>query len=340
MRITRDTLLRIARETAEQRAKISRRLICIYLVGSCLSDDPLLGGATDIDLVIVHDSEPLEPREMVRLSDEIHLDISHYSEAVFHQPRQLRTHPWLGPFIYNKPLVLYDSRHWFDYIQAATGAQFLQPEYVLARARALAGNARQEWSNLTFNPSPDHRRRVVGFLRALENAGNAFAVLTGSPLTERRFLLELPRRAAALGRPQLSSNLSALLAGEVEVSDDTWQNWMRHWDEAFQQVSSQETFPTRLHPCRSTYYSRAASALWEGNPGAAFWLLMRTWTLSVAHVPADSPVILPWQETCQMVGLDRNHFSARLEALDAYLDQVEETLDAWGENHGVIPSQE
>ncbi|GAP08284.1 hypothetical protein ATHL_03186 [Anaerolinea thermolimosa] len=340
MRITRDTLLRIARETAEQRAKISRRLICIYLVGSCLSEDPLLGGTTDIDLVIIHDSEPLEPREMVRLSDEIHLDISHYSEALFRQPRQLRTHPWLGPFIYNKPLVLYDSRHWFDYIQAATGAQFLQPEYVLARARALASLARQEWSNLAFAPSSDHRRRVVGFLKALENAGNAFAVLTGPPLTERRFLLELPRRAAALGRPQLSASLSALLAGEVEVSDDVWQSWMRHWDEAFQQVSSQETFPTRLHSCRSAYYSRAASALWEGNPGAAFWVLMRIWTLSVAHVPADSPVILPWQETCQMVGLDRNHFASRLEALDAYLDQVEEILDAWGENHGVIPFQE
>ena len=58
MRLTRETLIKIARDTAEQRVQISRRIICIYLVGSVLSDSPLLGGTTDIDLIIIHDSEP------------------------------------------------------------------------------------------------------------------------------------------------------------------------------------------------------------------------------------------------------------------------------------------
>jgi hypothetical protein len=337
MRITREILLKIARDTAAQRAKVSRRLICIYLVGSCLTDEPLLGGTTDIDLVVIHDSEPLEAREIVRLSDEIHLDISHYSQDLFRNPRHLRVDPWMGPFIYNKPLVLYDSGHWFDYNQAATGAQFLHPDNTLARSRSLASAARQAWMDLSFNnTSGDHRRRVYGYLKALENAGNAAASLNGLPLTERRFMVQFPLRAAALGKPELSAGLVALLAGEVEVSDETWEAWLRSWDQALQDASKSENCPPRLNLARSSYYTRAASALWEEHPTAAFWLLMRTWTLAVYHLPADSPAILPWQEACRTASLDKSHFAQRLEALDAYLDSVEEMLDEWAEKNGVV----
>src|SRR5512146_1969612 len=128
MRITRDNLIKIAHDAANQRVKISRRIICIYLTGSCLTEDPLLGGTTDIDLVIVQDGEPVQPREVLRLTDEVHLDISYYAQEMFHQPRHLRTDPWLGPFIYNKPMLLHDTAHWFDYTQASTGAMFLHPD--------------------------------------------------------------------------------------------------------------------------------------------------------------------------------------------------------------------
>jgi len=337
MRITRDILLKIARDTATQRAKVSRRLVCIYLVGSCLTDEPLLGGATDIDLVIIHDSDPLEPREIVRLSEEVHLDISHYSQETFRHPRHLRVDPWLGPFIYNKPLVLYDSGHWFDYNQAATGAQFLHPDNTLARSRSLANAARQSWMDLSFNSAgSDHRRRVYGYLKALENAGNATASLIGLPLTERRFMVQFPQRAAALGKPDLSAGLVALLAGEVEVSDETWEGWLRSWDQALTDASRIENCPPRLQPARASYYTRAASALWEEHPTAAFWLLIRTWTLAVYHLPADSPAILPWQEACRVASLDKAHFGQRLEDLDRYLDAVEENLDQWAEKNGVV----
>jgi hypothetical protein len=336
MRITREILLKIARDTAAQRVKISRRLVCIYLTGSCLTEEPLLGGTTDIDLVMIHDSDPLEDREIVRLSDEVHLDISHYSQELFHQPRHLRSHPWLGPILYNKPLVLWDSGHWFDYTQAATGAQFLSPDNILSRARSLAEDARQNWMTLSFNPVLDHRRRVYGFLKALESAGNAIASLSGVPLAERRFMIQFPQCAQALGRPDLSAGLVALLSGEVEVGDETWAGWLGSWDQALQSAAQIEKCPPRLNPARRTYYARAATALWEEHPTAAFWLLMRTWTLAVYHLPPDSPSILPWQEACRTAGLDKAHFSARLEALDHYLDSVEETLDLWGQKNGVV----
>ena len=82
MRLTRETLIKIARDAANQRARVSRRIVCIYLTGSVLGDTPLLGGTTDIDLIVIHDSDPIQPREVVRMSDEIHLDIGHYSQDV------------------------------------------------------------------------------------------------------------------------------------------------------------------------------------------------------------------------------------------------------------------
>jgi hypothetical protein len=337
MRITREILLKLARDTAAQRARVSRRLVCIYLVGSCLTEEPLLGGTTDIDLVVIHDSDPLQPREVQRLNDEISLDICHYSQDLFRQPRHLRVDPWMGPFIYNKPLVLYDSGHWFDYNQAAVGAQFLQPDNILARSRSLADAARQTWMALSFDQQPgDQRRRVYSFLKALENAGNAVASLNGLPLAERRFLTELPQRAAALGRPELSGGLVSLLAGEVEVEDETWESWGHSWEAALQAVGTLEDCPPRLLPARKDYYTHAAATLWEEHPTAAFWLLIRTWTLAVCHLPEDSPAILPWQEACRAAGLDKGHFAQRLEALDAYLDGMEELLDAWAEKNGVV----
>ena len=71
MRLTRDTLIKIARDSALQRAKVSRRIICIYLTGSVLEETPLLGGTTDIDLIIIQDSEPLQKREVSSQNDDI-----------------------------------------------------------------------------------------------------------------------------------------------------------------------------------------------------------------------------------------------------------------------------
>ena len=53
MRVTRESLIRIAKETAQERAYNDKNIIAAYLIGSLLTEDPLLGGVTDIDLVLV-----------------------------------------------------------------------------------------------------------------------------------------------------------------------------------------------------------------------------------------------------------------------------------------------
>ncbi len=340
MRITRETLLKIARDTSAERVRVNRRIVCIYLTGSLLYEEPLLGGTGDIDLFIIHDSQPTAEREVVRLSDEIHLDIAHLSQDAFLHPRQLRTHPWISPFIVSHPQVYHDSQHWFEFAQAAITSQFNQPDNVVQRGRQLAEAARRSWLDTSADPRLEPAQ-VWYFLKALEDAANAIASLAGSPLTERRFWLEFPARTLTLGRPALSESLLELLAPQP-VSDEDWQAWQPAWKDILATAGLAPDCPPRLLPARQQYYLRAAGKLRETNPAAALWILLRTWTRA-ACLLADRPTTAwessphrpVWLAALQTLGLDEAGFAGRLEALDGYLDAVEETLDDYAGQMGV-----
>ena len=95
MRVTRESLIRIAKETAQERAFNDRDIIAAYLTGSLVSSetDPMLGGTADIDIIFVHAEEPKHRREFVKLTPDFHLDISHRAKAEFKRPRELRLDP-------------------------------------------------------------------------------------------------------------------------------------------------------------------------------------------------------------------------------------------------------
>lgn len=343
MRLTRDTLIKIAKDTAAQRARVSRRILCIYLTGSALDENPLLGGTTDIDLVIIHDSEPLQPREVVRLTDEIHLDIAHYDQAVFHQPRHLRADPWFGPFIYSKPMLLHDTQHWFEFVQASTGAQFFQPDNIIQRASALSQMARQQWLDLTLQAAQQNQpQQVIAYLNILENAANALVCLTGEgkPLTERRFLLHMPTRLKELNQPALFGELLGLLLPNPPQVEAAWPTWQTGWESAYRAASARADAPVSMAPCRRLYYQHGAAALWEENHSAAVWLLLRSWARAASCLEDADPANAAWQSACAALSLDAEHLADRVEALDRYLDHCEETLDAWALANGVSQTAE
>jgi hypothetical protein len=335
MRITRETLLKTAKDTAAERARQDRRLVCIYLTGSLLQDSPLLGGTTDIDLVLVHDSDTTIEREIKRLTDEIHLDIAHLSAAVFRQPRHLRIDPWLGGYLCSNARVLFDVGHWFEFTQASVCAQFGRPEYVLQRARPLAESARPNWLDL-HNGSIAAARpgQLQAYLKSLSNAANAIACLNGAPLTERRFVINYPARAEAVGRPGLAAGLVDLFSSQP-IADDVWQSWTADWIKALQACGQLDNCPPRLQSCRLPYYVRAVETLRQEAPAGALWLLLRTWTQAISCLPQPTDMLPPWLSACAGVELDEDHFDNRLKSLDAYLDSVEETLDDWAKQMGL-----
>lgn len=338
MRINRETLLKIADNTIAQRTRRDRGILSAYLTGALLGDDFLLGGTADIDLVFIHLEAPAQAREIVRLNDEVHLDIAHYDQKEFRQARALRTHPWLGPAIfYCKPL--YDPQHFMDFTQASVRGQFHRADYVLGRARSQVERARKIWQSFVMQASEQEASgkpdpgKLGEYLRAVEHAANAIASLNGLPLTERRMLLEFPARAEALQRPGLHPAFLGML-GAPNVDAALLRAWLPDWGWAFDAVPG-EGAPARLHPHRRLYYLRAFEALLAGDqPHAALWPMLRTWTLAAGALPENVPGRMSWAETCQRLGLGGEYFDERVQALDAFLDMVEESLEKWGRENG------
>lgn len=333
MRITRDTLMKVVRDTVDKRTRANRGIMSVYLSGSLLEDDYLLGGTTDIDLVIVHsDLIPME-REIVPLTEGIHLDIAHHHHRDYRQTRQLRVHPWLGPTLF-KANVLYDPQHFMDFTQASVRGQFHRAEHIIERARPQAEHARQIWLEFyTDRPAAD-RKVLSSYLRAIDHAINGVASLTGPPLTERRFLLNFPNRAQAVGRPGLYPGLLGLL-GAPNVDTGTLQGWLPAWGRAYTAIPPEAQL-TRLHPDRRSYYEQAFQAILRSDrPEAVLWPLLRTWTHAVGVLPADAPEVEEWQAAVTHLGLYEGGFEERIKAMDAFLDQIEETLEEWARANGV-----
>lgn len=332
MRITNEILLKLAKDTVTKQAQTDHNLLAAYLHGSLLRDKPLLGNTTDIDLFYVYNDEVRVAREIVRITDEVHLDISHHSQKVYRQPHELRQHPWLGPILYGCK-ILYDPQHFMDFTQASVRGQFERPDNVLTRTRSLAEHARQIWMGFYQQPREPEAEDISLYLKALAHAADAIAGLSGPPLTERRFLLDYPARAEAIRRPGLYPGFLGLL-GAPAVGREVISSWLPAWRAAYLALPTGEA-TLRFHPHRLPYYERAIEAiLGSEHPQNALWPLWHTWTHIICGLGVESPHCAAWSETGERLGLLGPGFSARVAALDAYLDTVEETLEVWARENG------
>lgn len=334
MRINREILMKAARDTTAKMVNQNHRLVCVYLTGSMLSSEPMLGGTTDIDLVVIHDDEIFIEREIIPLNDDIHFDISHLPSAFFRQTRNLRVDPWIGSYMCLNPICLHDSQHWFEFTQAGICSQCDRPDYILQRSRAMSEAARQNWFAVNSIPKTEGNNRLVNYLKSLECAANAIALLSGAPLTERRFLLEYPERAEKIGRPGLSSGLIDMLMMD-SPSDNEWDQWLQDWETALIETGNIDKCPPRLYSSRTHYYVRSAAALHSDHPSAALWILIHSWSLACTILNDSSPSMIAWQDISKKLGLNQENIKNRMDELDAYLDMVDETLDWWGNEHGV-----
>ena len=340
MRVTRESLIRIAKENVQERAFNDRDLVAAYLTGSLVSDmDPMLGGTADIDLVFVHNQHPGILREVVKLSPDFHLDILHRSKDEFKSPRELRVDPILGYEMYD-PMLLYQREKFFEFVQAGlrAGFEFHAPALVLARCRKLLAEARKGWIDLS-----DIRKDKAGpiqvkqFLRAVYHAANAIAELNGGPLAARRFLLEFPSRAQVAQRPEFIATLFNLI-GASNLNDAVIiSNWIPDWKIAFLAASENAKVDQHVHSARLNYYEKAFEVLLAGeSPLASLWPLIHTWTLATNVLENDQ--IKPWQSACEQLGLLGNGFEQRVSDLDHYLDEIEIRFDEIAAANGLETS--
>jgi len=339
MRVTRESLIKIAKETAQERAFNDRDIIAAYLTGSLATDevDPMLGGTADIDIILVHKEEPKHRREFVRLTPDFHVDISHRAKSEFKRPRELRLDPWLGWEMYD-PQLLFEREKFFEFVQAGlrAGFEFNSPALALQRSRSLLSHGRQIWRDLLEISDMVTPKDVLQYMKSLYHAVNAVAELSGPPLQERRLMLDFAIRAETAQRPGMEAALVGLM-GASALDASTMQAWLPEWKSAFESASESGRVDPRIHLTRFNYYEKAMLAMLEGEkPVAALWSLLQTWTLAVEVLPDMAGN--SWRAACGQLGLTAVGIEERVDALDHFLDEVESLLDELAAQHGLETS--
>ncbi len=330
MRITREKLVQLAQQEVRRRADAGEPILSGYLIGSAARDDPLLGGAADIDLVLIHPEAPTVESEIVALSPDVHLDILHHDAAFYDEPTRLRVDPWWGPAL-SEPVFLFDPQHFFERAQAGARGQFHRPDHAIARAQAFLGQARRSQQRL--HEDSDWPQ---AYLQAAMEGANAAACLADAPAAGRRLALAIERNTAALGAPEVYAAFLRLLRAEAVSSwqmPDVLSTWARTFDAAAAQAGD-----SCFQPARRRYHLAGFQALVEaGHPEAILWPLLQTWDLAIAclpRVPSTSAYRSAWQALLAQLGLLPTESGLRLDELEAFLDHIEFILEKWAHDNG------
>jgi len=335
MRITRDLLHKFAWQTVTARLRSEPDIHAAYLVGSLVEEDPLLGGTTDIDLVLVHKYQASTKRECAAITPDISLDIYHKVREAYTDHRAFRQDPLMGYPLTHYNIILHDNEHWLEFIQSSVNAEFHRSDNVLARVRKFSTAARENWFSLLQAPPESHEVWMAHCLDILSLGANSVAGLIGPPLTTRRFLMTLKDRVETLGVPKVLAGFYGLL-GYNEEQNENLKDWAKAFEEDLSYISKKADVPVHLKPSRHSYYVSGIQALLDSDsPGQALWPLLRTWLDIQLALGGDTPNKETWEKCLEALELTQDRAAEKCAALDAYLDSLEIVIESWENAYGI-----
>jgi hypothetical protein len=358
MRITRAKLLDLALKETERRAA-NGDVISGYVIGSVAVGDSLVGGSGDVDLVLIHELEPGTSREIVPLSNDVHLDIHNHPKRLYAQPVELRHHPWQGPAMC-EPAFLYDPSHFFEWAQAAVRGQFHRPDHVHARAVAFLARARRALGQIGAR-----QRWLAEYLSAVLETANAAASLAGFPPAGRRLGLQLRERLEAVSQFELFDRFQRLL-GADRISKRVCSDWTALWTRAFDTASAEQAArrseqresyrasdgqhqlstnsssqvaeiaidPEISLDRRSYFLAAFQSMIEDGNGEFILWPMLMSWERSMQSDRQPEEHRRHWSGVLETLRLSPKHASRRESELEQLQDHVEVVLETWAERVG------
>lgn len=335
MRITKNLLLKFAKETVNLRKRSEPDLHAAYLMGSLLEDDPLLGGTTDIDLVLVHKYLAPTKRETTTLTPEVSLDIYHKVQNEYDQLREFRQDAWMGYPLTNNHILLFDTDHWLEYAQSCVTADFHRTDNVLARVTAFLTSARDGWRNMNEITPHNPLAWLDQYLDTLALGANAIVGLIGPPLTTRRFMITLKHRLETLGVPEVWAGFYGLLGG-ANIQNVPVDDWVDAFEQNLLELAENNTPPEHLSAPRHAYYVQGIRALAaSGDPTLTVWPMLRTWLDVHLALPEASSRSESWGSFLAALELTDETSEIKTEALDVYLDSLEVLIESWANTYGV-----
>lgn len=313
--ILREQAQRLTNQIVDQNPDI----LAVYLRGSLVHGSPLIGGAGDVDLVLIRQVPPEVPREIIPLTPEIHFDLEHHDQSLYHDHRSLRTDPWLGPTLHESQ-PLYDPKHFFDYTQSGARSLFHTQETIQDRALPWLKQARQFWLDRQLSAPLGTLEEIQPYLTAVQQAVNSLALLSGPPLTIRRLGLTFPETAQQIN-PDLLPRFQEALGGHL-ISFDQLDRWLSSWIQALE-AAGEHREGVLLSQQKRYFLDAVQVMLGSERPLSALWPLLNSWTAAVKVLPGDHQLRQEWREACGALGLAGNDFRERLETFDQLLEVCE-----------------
>lgn len=336
MRVTKEKLIKLSETFIRQRALKDRTILCAYLTGSILKEYPFINGTTDVDMIIIHTDLQQAYREPVSISEEATFDIYHYPKEYFQNPRNLRTDPWIGSSLCFDPLAIFKKGHWYEFILSSVESSFFVPENVMSRALVFNKEAHKYFSALSrFANTTYDVTYVFNYLLCLENALNSLACLTRNPLTMRNMLRSFTEVCAELeGADELPKQAAALITKQPDVAK-FMPYYVQHWSYYFDYFAAYTNpgFYPEYAKFRLPYYIKAAQGYVEADLPSAVWIMLTTWT----HINAAMRIEQneAFHSFLMLNGLHPQLAFERMKELDAFLERVDDTIDAWGRSKGI-----
>ena len=308
------------RLVAERRRDLN--LLAAYLTGSLVEGDPFLGGTADVDVVLIYNGPPPQEHECLILHDTVCVDLQAHDRKGYEPPRRLRTDPLWGTTLFHAQ-PLYDPQHFLDFVQSAVRSRFKDPEIAFQRAQTALQKAREAWERLSAPLTP---AVAQAYLDTVFCSLHVPATLIARWLPPRRLAPRFGQVAQRLGHPEWVAELYRLL-GAPQLAPDGLAALLAQAEQALQTLTGTEAV-------RGRYYLAAAQAYAQGEvPNQALFPLL-WWLTQRASAAEAAGEDKAWRTAWSQLGLDD---VARLrDQSDAWLDVLEEFLEAWGHAQGVL----
>ena len=335
MRITREKLLRLSDSYVKQRVRKDRSVVCAYLTGSLLREYPFLNGTTDVDIIMIHSDLEQAYREVSMISEESTFDIYHYPQTYFANPRNLRTDPWIGSSMCYDPIVLFGKGHWYEFVLSSVESSFFLPENTMGRALVFNQEAHKYYSKLQRLANTGYEcTYLFNYILCIENAVNSIACLSKRPLTMRRFLQDFSECCTDLDCPDLVKKAEELLHKDnaVEPYYDYYSKAWNYYFDYFSNYARADFYP-EYGKFRMSYYTKAVEAFWEAHLPSALWIMMNTWTHIFSAMKMEQNEA--YHSFLSINGLSPAQAPERMEQIDKFLENIDDTIDNWGKSHGI-----
>ena len=334
MKITKEKLIRLGDSFLKQRGEKDRTILCAYLTGSMLRDDPFISETTDVDIIMVHSGLEKAYREITPVSDDVTLDIYHYPTEYFSNTRNLRVDPWLGSSLCFDPIVLYGKGHWFEFILASTESTFFVPENVIERSKVFMTQAQKYYAEMKrLAGKQTEISYVFRYLLAIEHAVNAVACLGDKPITMRRFIRDMQSRCEVLENTAVPSQVLRMVQGPVQ-SYDTYARAWKYYLEYFSSYTRPDFF-SEYAAARLPYYEIAAESMWRSHLPSGIWVMLYSWTQIMNAMQVEQN---EWyHQFVSDLCISPEYADRRLADVDRLLEFCEDAIEKWGKSKGVDP---